>query len=323
MPNVLILGATGYIGFPLTQSLLRSGNYTVYGLARTAAKTKQLVQNEIIPIIGDVSDPSTFTPLIASTPIDIVVDATDAYEHACRIVNALITVSKSRMETLGKEATATPKLGFMYISGTWVHGSPTGSVSDLHPIGTSLSKGTPARVVGWRPKHEQAILAARNVLDVAIARPGEIYGRESPLWNSYWGPLIAASQSKSSAGSIKLPVGPEARPPIVHIDDVASGLHATVDRIHGLLGSWPVFDLVSETVLVSEVVEGVRAVLGVTTELEYIGTQGNRFYEAMGLVSNSESGRARIILGWEPKRRGFLMNLALYVAAWKEAQGGN
>ncbi|MCJ1468243.1 hypothetical protein MMC07_006871 [Pseudocyphellaria aurata] len=321
MPNVLILGATGYIGFPLAQSLLRSGNYTVYGLARNAAKANHLTLHEITPIRGDVSDISTFSPLIASAPIDIVVDTTNAYEHASTILNALIAASKSRIESLAREGTAGPKLGFVYTSGSWVHGSPKDPVSDLHPIGTSLSKGTPAKIVSWRPRHEQAILAAPDVLDVAIVRPAEIYGCESPLWGTYWSALVASARSESPAKSIKLPVGPTARPPIVHVDDVVSGMHAAVDRVHGLLGSWPVFDLVGETVQVREVMEGIRAVLGLTAELEYVGTQSNPFFEAMGLVSNSsESGRARIVLGWEPKRRAFLMKLALYVAAWEAAQ---
>ena len=38
MPTVLVLGATGYLGLPFAQSLLRSGSYTVYGLARSPEK---------------------------------------------------------------------------------------------------------------------------------------------------------------------------------------------------------------------------------------------------------------------------------------------
>lgn len=43
MPTVLVFGATGYIGLPFAQSLLRSGNYIVYGLARSPEKGKMLV----------------------------------------------------------------------------------------------------------------------------------------------------------------------------------------------------------------------------------------------------------------------------------------
>ncbi len=53
MPNVLIIGATGYIGSAVAAALLRSGQHTVYGLARTDSSAQALTQNEIIPIFYD------------------------------------------------------------------------------------------------------------------------------------------------------------------------------------------------------------------------------------------------------------------------------
>jgi nucleoside-diphosphate-sugar epimerase len=38
MPRILIVGATGYIGQALALDLLRSGNYEVYGIARSEVK---------------------------------------------------------------------------------------------------------------------------------------------------------------------------------------------------------------------------------------------------------------------------------------------
>ncbi len=60
MLRVLILGATGYIGSALAGSLLRSGQYTVYGLGRSEAKAKQLAVAEIIPVIGSVSNSKAY-----------------------------------------------------------------------------------------------------------------------------------------------------------------------------------------------------------------------------------------------------------------------
>ena len=160
MPTVLVLGATGYIGLPFAQSLLRSGNYTVYGLARSPEKgmcrlsprftnrqifqssyrststeliwekktadskgiltAKTLTANEIVPLIGDLSDLNKIAGLITSVPIDIVVDTSSAYESAAPLLDTLIAVSKSRIETLAKEGHSAPKLGFVYVSGTWV-----------------------------------------------------------------------------------------------------------------------------------------------------------------------------------------------------------
>lgn len=318
MPNVLVLGATGYLGLPFSQSLLRSGNYQVYGLARTAEKAKNLTINEISPIIGDISDTAQLTSLISSVPIDIVVDTTSAYESSAPLLEALISVSRSRIQTLANEGYATPKLGFVYVSGTWVHGAPETPVSDLHPVGSSLSKSSPQDVVAWRPKHEQAILAARDVLDVAIVRPSQVYGRTGWIWSSWWGPLLEAKKSKTTK-AVEIPTEVESRPAVVHVDDAVSGMHATTDRIHGLLGSWPVIDLVGETVLVRDVLEGAKAVLGVEAPLSYIGAQ-NPFQEAMNAVSNEKTSRARIVLGWEAKRQSFIQDLPVYVKAWEAAQ---
>ena len=318
MPNVLVLGATGYIGLPFAQLLLRSGNYTVYGLARSEEKAKILTVNEITPVIGDLSDINNIISTIKSIPIDIVVDTTSAYESAVPLLDALIVHSKTRIETLANEEHATPKLGFVYVSGTWVHGAPKSPVSDLHPVGTSLSRSPPADAVAWRCRHEQAILAARDVLDVAIVRPSQVYGRTGWIWSTWWKPLLNAKRS-GGTGSIEVPTNIESRPAIVHVDDVVSGMHSVTDRIHGLLGSWPVFDLIGETVLVKNILEESKKAFDVEAPIKYIGSQ-NPFQEAMNVVANEKSSRARIILGWEAKRSSFLLNLPTYIKAWEIEQ---
>jgi len=321
MPNVLVLGATGYLGLSLCQSLLRSGNYLVWGLARTPEKAKVLTSNEITPVMGDASDAASITSAISSGEIDIIVDATSAYEQAGTILKAVLAAGKHRIEALAKENAASPKLGFIYTSGSWVHGTPSGRVSDLSPVGNNLAKGTPATAVGWRPAHEQAILAARDTLDVAILRPGAIYGRGSWVWGTWWGGVLAAAKSRS-ADPIQVPADREARTGCVHVDDVVGAFHAAIDRLDGRLGSWPVFDLAGETLWVGEIMEAVKAALGVKNPLEYAGTQGNAFLEALSLVSKGDASRARIVLGWEAKRKDFLLNMPLYVKAWQTTQEG-
>ena len=169
--------------------------------------------------------------------------------------------------------------------------------------------------MSWRSKHEKAILAARDVLDVAIVRPSQVYGW---IWNSWWRPILEAKKSGTTE-PVEVPTNLEIRPAIVHVDDVVSGIHAVTDRVHGLLGSWPVFDLISETVMIKDVLEGTRDVLGVNAPLKYIGSQ-NAFHEAINVVANEKTSRASIILGWEGKRRSFLLNLPIYVKAWEAAQ---
>lgn len=171
----------------------------------------------------------------------------------------------------------------------------------------------------WRVKHEQNVLAARDALDVAIVRPAMVYGRSSWIFTPWWGPLLEAAKNDGKE-AVKVPVGIEARPCLVHVDDVVDGFHKVVDRVHGGLGSWPVFDLVAERVEVVPIMEAAREVLGVKGELEWAGTQGNAFFEALGLRTSVDGARARVVLGWEAKRRGFLEALPVFVRAWKAAE---
>ncbi|KAL2845475.1 hypothetical protein BJY01DRAFT_214129 [Aspergillus pseudoustus] len=320
MPNVLVLGGSGYLGLALSKSLVASGNYAVWGSARTPEKSKLLAQNEISPVEDDITNAGILETIIVKNDINIVVDTTSAYEQAAQILQGVTQAAKTRRDALAKEKAVGPKLGFVYCSGMWIHGSQSVRESDLTPAGTSLSKGKPATAVAWRPAHEQAILAARDVLDVAILRPATIYGRGSWVWSTWWGGILKAKQSGNNTDVIQIPADVQARNPTIHVDDIAAGFHAAIDRIDGRLGAWPVFDLVTETIGVQDITEAVKGALGVTAPVEYTGTQGNPFFEALSLVSKADASRARTVLGWEPRRTEFLLNIAIYVRAWEAAQ---
>ncbi|KAL4912015.1 hypothetical protein BDW62DRAFT_216719 [Aspergillus aurantiobrunneus] len=323
MPNVLILGGSGYIGLALAQSLVASGNYNVWGSARSPEKANLLLQNELTPVEADITDPETLSAVIVDNRIDIVVDATSAHLQGGNILDGVKSAATKRRCNLDQEGTVGPKLGFLYCSGTWIHGSPSVLASDLSPVGSALSTGKPPRIVTWRPAQEQAILASRDVLDVAVIRPGLIYGRGSWIWSPWWEPILKAKQSgqcNNSDMQIQIPADITARPSTVHITDVAAGLHAAIDRIHGQLGTWPVFDLVTETVGVQDIVEAAKSGLGVTTEVEYTGTGGDIMLEAMSAVGNSEAARARTVLGWYPRRTEFVLHMPVYIRAWEAAR---
>lgn len=321
MPNVLILGAAGYLGHSLGQTLLRSGNYQVWGLVRTAEKAKVLTTNEINAVVGDATDAATITSTIAEASIDVVIDVTSAYEGASGILKAVIQASKTRRDALAKEGAVGPKLGFVYTSGLWVHGSSKEKASDLSPVGNSLASSKPATAVSWRPAHEQAILAARDTLNVAVLRPGTMYGRSSWVFGTWWGTVQAAAKS-GSTDAIQVPSDREAMTGCVHVDDVAAAYGIAVDRLDGLLGAWPVFDLVGETLSVDAIINAAKEILDVKAPLQYTGTHGNPFLEALGLVSKIDASRARTVLGWEAKRREFLLNMPVYFKAWAAAQEG-
>ncbi|KAI0903145.1 NAD(P)-binding protein [Ustulina deusta] len=319
MPKVLILGGAGYLGLAVGQALLRSGNHSVFATTRDGDKVKTLTANEITPIKGDATDSKFLVDTIAAYHIDVVIDTTQAYGGAGNILGSVVQAARNRAGTLAKDKAIGPKLGFVYTSGSWVHGSPDRRISDLTVPGTSLAGDKPATAVGWRPAHEQAILAARDVLDVAILRPGSIYGRASSVFGVWWGPLLAASKS-GSQDPVGVPVDAKTRTGVVHVDDLGAAYLAAVDKIGNGLGSWPVFDLTTETVAIDTLLTAVASLLGVKGPIQYQGTHGDAFLEAVALVVSIDASRARSVLGWEPKRRDFLQNLDIIVPAWQSHQ---
>ena len=319
MPKILILGGAGYLGSAVSQALVRSGNHSVLATTRDADKVKALGASEVTAIKGDASDPKFLVDAIAAHHIDVVIDTTQAYGEAGSILSSVVQAARDRAAVLARDNATGPKLGFVYTSGSWVHGSPDRRVSDLTVPGTSASPDKPAAAVGWRPAHEQAVLAARDVLDVAILRPATMYGRASWVLGIWWRPLLAALAS-GSRGPVAIPVRADTRTGVVHVDDVGAAYLAAVDSIAGGLGSWPVFDLTTETVAADAMMTAVAASLGFGGSIEYQGTGGDAFLEALALVANTDASRARSVLGWTPKRRDFLQNIDVIASAWVSSQ---
>ena len=210
MTRVLLIGATGFVGSALASELLRSGFFTVYGLARSEAKAKQLAAKEVIPVLGSVMDSAAYLSLIKTAQIHVVVDCAGANDGSAKILEDLVEAGKERLKAGGA------KLGFVYCSGMWVHGSSFERVSDLDPVGTVHAKTQPPMMVAWRPKLEQDILSSRDVLDVAIVRPAIVYGREHGTWAPFFGSILEAS--KNGKESIQLPLEPLSRPCLVHVE---------------------------------------------------------------------------------------------------------
>jgi len=130
MPNILILGAGGYVAQPLAQSLVRSGNYSVFGLVRRQEQAKLLTQNEIFPIVADAGSTEVWSKVIEEHDIDVIVDCASAYEHAGAILDTIVAAAKKRREILQKEGFATPKLGFVYVR---IHTERYKSGAELFP----------------------------------------------------------------------------------------------------------------------------------------------------------------------------------------------
>lgn len=326
MPNILLLGAGGYIAAPLALALLRSGNHHVYGLVRLQEVAKSLLANEITPVIGSVIDSELLKSTINEFDIDVVINCTSAHHDFAEVLNAVIDAGRKRTLALKSQNPPAigPKLGYIHTSGCGVYGSPSKLVSDRSPVGNALAKGEPGTLVkdGKVVENEQLVLAAADVLDVAVVRPHVIYGRSSWVLGSWFGPLLNAKTAEWNMNSVQIPADKDALVGLVHIDDVVAGFHEVVDRIEGRLGTWPVFDLLGETLPLSSIMEAAKEAVGVKAEIEYVGAQGQPFLELLSKKMKSEASRAKTVLGWYPRKIEFLLNIEIYLKAWEAAQDG-
>ena len=250
----------------------------------------------------------------------MVVDCAGANRESAQILQDIIGAGKERLERYG-QGSRRSKLAFVYTSGGWLHGSSYCPVNDLEPLGTGVAKTDPPRLVAWRVQMEKDVLAASDVLDVVVVRPALLYGRESGIWAMFFGPIVAAA--KSGAEQVRLPIHELSLPGLCHVDDAASGLQVAVEKVALISGTgvYPVFDLVTSVESMRIIFDAAAHVFGFKGKVELVGAgEDEIFAEAMQTSFNGTSGRAKQILGWEPKRIGFAANMEVYAPAFVAAQ---
>lgn len=334
MPHILILGATGTIGNALAQSLVRSGNHTIYGLARSASKAQGLAIQEIIPVTASVEGPQGFLDLLEERPeISVVVDAAAVYGDSAKVLKLLVQAGEKRIakyEQVG--VPAGPKLGYVYVSGMWVHGSSHRTVSDENPfVGTSADPTPPVNMVAWRPEIERLVLSpdTRAVLNTAVVRAALTYGGTAAIWTGPLATLSQAANANPQPPTAKIQLDPLGTAALIHVDDVASGIHAVIEKLPLLPntgsspgGIYPIFDLMSQVESIAAIMQAAARVFGFKGTVELVGpAEGDVVSEAIGASVVADSGKARTLLGWSPKRPGFLLGIEVYAQAWLAGYG--
>ena len=327
MPHVLVLGATGTLGSALCAHLLNAG-HTVFGLARSASKASGLLQSEVIPVLGSVESPQGITNVLRDHPeISVVVDAAAVYGESVTILNLIKAASGERLKhfsAAGVPKGVAPKLGYVYVSGMWVHGSDkTSYVSDANPLTGDVDGNTnkPVAMVAWRPEIERLILSAdvRSLLDTAVVRPATLYGNTSAIWT---GPMMAISNATKNGASVaKVPLEAGGTPVFIHVADAASGISCVIEKLPMIsnTGIYPIFNVMGQVESTQAIFEGVGRALGFKGTVELVGApEGDALNDALGASVVADSTKLRTILGWEgPKRKSFLQGIGVYAKAWQ------
>ncbi|KAF9358412.1 hypothetical protein BGX26_001814 [Mortierella sp. AD094] len=319
MVRVLVIGAAGYIGLRVVQQLRRA-NHIVYGTTRTSSKENTLLANEVIPVVGSLEtehqQTAPWIETVKNENIEVVIDLSGTQEGAKAILEPLIRLSKDR------QSLNLPKIGFIYCSGMWVHGSGVNPTSDLAAVGAKTSAHQPPSLVAWRPELERQVLASYEHLTAAIVRPSLVYGGSGDIWDLYFAQIY--HDIKNNASTISVKADPNAALGLVHVDDAASALVAAVEKLELVAGrkdQYPVFDVSSSHESLAFLLRRFAEELGYKGKVEFTGVpEGSGFAElfvqAFNTSVNNNSTRARSILGWTPTKTGFAAGINIYAKAW-------
>ncbi|KAL6303959.1 NAD(P)-binding protein [Sparassis latifolia] len=296
--RVLILGASGFIGFPAAQAFVRAG-HIVYGVTRSQEKAKQLAGEEIIPIVAEVADRTKWLPLVAT--LDAVVDAlggSDLQKICSDNFNETVAAAREL-----RPAHA-PKLGYIYTSGTWVHGdNRTDIITDTTPIVSSIE------LTSWRPAVEQ-VIATSSAVNGLVIRPSLLYGRS--------GSLLALMFKSAYEGKAKWFGTPGGRFSLIHQDDLATMFVLAAEKSSILGGT--IFDAANDfSESVDEILQKLVQISG-ASGYEYLQPT-NPFQVALGTSSSLRPYLARSLLGWHPRKAGLIDHLDIYYSAWKASEG--
>ncbi|KAI5479347.1 NAD P-binding protein [Pseudohyphozyma bogoriensis] len=295
--KVLILGATGYLGLPMAEAFVRAG-HTVIGQTRNPANVADLEAREIIPLVAQPLDPSTWAHVVRD--VDCVVDAVGGNE----IANTCTTILDCVKLEAEKSRPHGPPLSLIYASGTWVHGDsldpPFGSRSDLTPL------HTPMPLTSWRLAHERALFAAQSPsLAPNVIRPSLIYGKGGSLTTEWL--------ASAKAGEVVYQGDREERLAMIHVDDCARAFVAVAQK--ALLVQGIAFDISNPyPEPASHILDQLVRASG-AKGVQYQEPRDD-YHRALTSSNLLRPTLARDLLGFQPRKAPFGEGMELYYKAY-------
>src|SRR5438445_3771259 len=287
--KVFVTGGTGYIGSAVSLRLKKAG-HDVQALVRNKEKASALQAAGVKLVQGDLGNPAGYSA--AAYGAQAIVHC--ASESGTQSVELDRKSIQNARELLHGRVGAT----FIYTSGIWVLGDTAGAVVDE-------SRPTdPAKIVAWRPAHEQlALELAKEGIRSVVVRPGIVYGgARGGIPASFFGTAL-----KQGAAQV---IGEGANHwPLVHVDDLAELYVRLVERAPA--GS--VFHATdASTRAVREIAEAASRAAGKEGKVTVLpiekakASMGGPFAEALALDQKVSSEKARNELDWRPRHEDFV-----------------
>ena len=209
-----------------------------------------IVTNIVIPVIGEVDNPAGWIDIVKE--LDAVIECVGGFADMKTVSEEILLAVSKAAKKLRPEGS--PKLTYIYTSGTWVHGD------DRNKIITDTTPLTPTNeLVTWRPNREQEVIKDANLNGIVI-RPTLVVGRS--------GSLLAPYFKSASKGTVWYPGEPGGRFAVVHVDDLAD-LYVRVVEKATITGGL-IFDAANDqTESVDDVLAALVKVSGAQKPYEY------------------------------------------------------
>lgn len=269
--NILLTGATGYIGSAVLASLIAAG-HDVTAIVRSADAADTASAAGATAVIGDATDVAWLTShlRVADAAIHTAAPAEGAEAFDRAIAAAVV-------DAFG--GTSKP---YVHTGGIWAYGN-NAAITEESP------RHAPP-LVAWRAGVEASLLEA----DVAasVIEPAVVYGHDAGLLT------LLTSGPRSADGAIELIGDGTQHWTSVHVDDLAELYRLVLEQGSGVgyvIGASGVNPTIAE--LGTALAEGAGVVAS-TTEAAH-ARFGTAFADALLLDQQASGAKARS-LGWEP-----------------------
>ncbi|WP_328471248.1 NAD-dependent epimerase/dehydratase family protein [Actinoplanes sp. NBC_00393] len=281
--NILLTGATGYIGSAVRSALAGAG-HTVTALVRTSSAADRIAGAGVEPVIGDMRD-AVLVRRLAEKSDAVVHAASPGDESSADAENAFADAVLS-----GLDGT------FIRTGGVWVHGS-----------GDAITEETPRSappIVAWRESVDRRVLAATGIRAVLI-EPGVVYGHGGGI------PRLVTGAARSASGLSLIGDGSQ-HWATVHVDDLARLYVAALERAGhgetflGVSGDNPTTRSLGEAAAYRLGLGGRVVPEDPADTVARLG----EFGRALLLSQQTDGGKARRVLGWQPTHRTLAEEIA-------------